>query len=163
MSKSNVLDLITTLSMLGCALVAGIFFAFSTFVMTALGRLPPAQGVAAMQSINLVVINRWFLTVFFGTALMCVTVMAATLAQWHTASGVLLLAGGLLYVVGTILVTMSFNVPRNNALAAVAPQDPQAGALWARYLSSWTAWNHVRTIAAFAAAVLFSIALWMRS
>jgi uncharacterized membrane protein len=72
MSKSSLLDLVITLSVLGCALVAGIFFAFSTFVMKALGKLSPPQGVAAMQSINVAVINPWFLTAFFGTAVACV-------------------------------------------------------------------------------------------
>jgi uncharacterized membrane protein len=163
MSELSMLDLVTTLSALGCALVAGVFFAFSTFVMKALGKLPPAQGVAAMQSINVVVINPWFLTVFFGAAVACVVVMIGSLARWHTAGSAFLLAGSVLYLVGTIVVTMRFNVPRNNKLAAVMPQGPEAATLWASYISSWTAWNHVRTIAAFAAAVLFSIALWIRA
>jgi uncharacterized membrane protein len=45
---------------LGSGLMAGIFFAFSTMVMPALSRIPPAQAIAAMQSINVVVINPWF-------------------------------------------------------------------------------------------------------
>lgn len=51
--------------------MAGVFFAFSTFVMKALGARPLAQGIAAMQSINVAVINRWFMAAFFGTALLC--------------------------------------------------------------------------------------------
>jgi uncharacterized membrane protein len=73
------------------------------------------------------------------------------------------LAGSVLYFVGTFLVTMLFNVPRNNALAVVAPTSPEAARLWVSYLSTWTAWNHVRTVAALAAAVLFTIALWVRA
>ena len=42
----------TLATTLGCGLNAGVFFAFSTFVMPALKRLPAAQGIAAMQSIN---------------------------------------------------------------------------------------------------------------
>ena len=52
-----------------------------------------------------------------------------------------------------------FNVPKNEALASVAPADPGSASLWAGYVSSWTAWNHVRTAAALAAAASFSIAL----
>ena len=52
---------------IGAALVAGIFYAFSTFVMQALGRLAPREGIAAMQSINVVVINPLFFLAFFGT------------------------------------------------------------------------------------------------
>jgi uncharacterized membrane protein len=43
---------LTVVAALGCGLNAGVFFAFSSFVMAALRRLPPAQGIAAMQSIN---------------------------------------------------------------------------------------------------------------
>ncbi|TBR24737.1 MAG: hypothetical protein EPO10_25145, partial [Reyranella sp.] len=54
----------------GSGLVAGIFYAFSSFVMGALGRLPPGHGIEAMQAINVVVINRSFMLAFFGTALL---------------------------------------------------------------------------------------------
>jgi uncharacterized membrane protein len=65
----------------------------------------------------------------------------------------------LFYLVGTFLVTAVFNVPMNNALAAVVPSDPEGANLWANYLTSWTAWNHVRTAAALAAAALLILAL----
>lgn len=71
MKELSMLEMGTVLSALGCGLMAGVFFAFSTFVMKALGALPPAQGIAAMQSINVAVINRWFMAAFFGTALLC--------------------------------------------------------------------------------------------
>jgi uncharacterized membrane protein len=59
---------LTLLSALGCGSVAGIFFAFSTFVMNARARLPAAQGIIAKQSINVAVINPLFGAAFFGTA-----------------------------------------------------------------------------------------------
>ena len=43
------LDLLTPIAVLGCGLVAGIFFGFSTFIMRALGRLPPSEGIAAIS------------------------------------------------------------------------------------------------------------------
>ena len=52
--------------------MAGLFFAFSTFIMRALGGLPANGGLAAMQSINVVVINWRFLAVFLGTAVLAV-------------------------------------------------------------------------------------------
>jgi uncharacterized membrane protein len=70
--------------------------------------------------------------------------------------------GCLLYVLGTIVVTIAFNVPLNNALAAVKPESAEGATLWAAYLSRWTAWNHVRTLAALAAAGMFVIAIWQR-
>ncbi len=148
---------------LGCGLVAGVFFAFSTFVMKALGQLPPAQGIAAMQSINVAVLNTLFGVVFFGTAAACIALTIAVLTGWHPAGSAYLLAGCLLYVVGTFVSTIVFNVPLNDALAAVEQGSTPGVDLWVRYQKRWTAWNHVRTVAALAATALFSITLCFRA
>ena len=158
----SVLDLATLVSALGCGLIAGAFFAFSSFVMKALAQLPPAQGIAAMQAINVVVINPWFLTPFVGTAAVGLVMAITALMRWHDPRAPYWLAGSLLYLIGTFLVTGRFNVPRNNALAVVAPLSPEAASLWVGYVSTWTAWNHVRTAAALAAALSFSLALRLR-
>jgi uncharacterized membrane protein len=150
---------LTLFSALGCGLVAGVFFAFSSFVMNALARLPAAQGIAAMQSINVVVINPLFMTAFLGTAAACVLLVVSSLLRWREPGAACLLAGGLLYLFGVILVTMVFNVPRNDALAAVAPASPEGASLWTNYLGSWTAWNHVRTAASLLAGTLLTVAL----
>ena len=70
------------LAALGCGLIAGVFFAFSAFVMSALARLEPPQGTAAMQAINITVINPWFMGVFMGTAVVCLffTISSSTVA-----------------------------------------------------------------------------------
>jgi uncharacterized membrane protein len=149
---------LTFVSAFGSGLIGGVFFAFSTFIMQALGRLPAAHGIAAMQSINVVVLNRWFLTAFMGTAVTCAALAVITLA-WRPSGSILLLAGSALYVIGTFLVTIAFNVPRNNALAAVAPDSMEAAALWSRYLKEWTAWNHVRTLAALVAMAVLVLGL----
>ena len=151
--------LLTLISALGCGLRAGFFFSFSVSVMKALGGLAPAQGIAAMQSINVVVINPVFMIAFFGTAVGCLAVAISALRTWDNPAAVYLLAGALLYLVGSFLVTIVFNVPRNNALAAVEPSSAAGEALWGTYLTTWTAWNHVRTAAALAAAATLSIAL----
>jgi uncharacterized membrane protein len=151
--------ILTLLAALGCALNSGIFFAFSTFVMKALSKLPPAQGIAAMQSINITVLNRFFFAAFFGTAVVCILLAGYSLFIWERPEAIYLLAGGLLYLIGTILVTIMFNVPRNNVLASLDPSSVDAPRIWANYVTGWTIWNHVRTIAAFAAAALLTIAL----
>ena len=150
---------LTLIAALGCGIVAGAFFAFSTFVMTALGRLPAGQGITAMQSINVVVINPWFMTALFGTALACVVLAVASAFEWDEPEVVYRVAGSGLYLVGTILVTIAFNVPRNDALAAASADSADGATLWRRYLAEWTAWNHVRTAAALAAAASFTVAL----
>ncbi|MES1243849.1 MAG: anthrone oxygenase family protein [Acidobacteriota bacterium] len=153
------LFVLTLLSALGSGLMAGFFYGFSTVIMKALARLEPPWGIAAMNSINLVVINPWFLAVFLGTGLAGLALAVSSLFRWHEPGAGYRLAGGLLYVAGTFLVTMIFNVPRNNALAAVDPSSAEGARLWADYLRSWTAWNHVRTAAALAAAALFTLGL----
>ena len=150
---------LTLITALGCGLVAGMLYVFSTAVMKALARLPAGQGITAMQSINVVVINPWFMGVFFGTASACVLVAVFSLLTWNEAGAVYLLSGGLVYLIGTILLTMAFNVPRNNALADADPHSADGARLWAGYVTSWTAWNHVRTAAALLAAVLLTFAL----
>lgn len=150
---------LTLFAALGCGLVAGVFFAFSAFVMKALAQLPPDKGIAAMQSINVAVLNPWFMGAFFGTAAACVLALICSLFWWHDPAAVYLLVGSALYLVGTLLVTMAVNVPKNEALASFAPDDPDGTSFWAGYVAGWTAWNHVRTVAALAAAASFSIAL----
>lgn len=149
----------TFVAALGCALVAGVFFAFSSFVMRALGRLRPEQGIAAMQSINVVVINPGFMTAFLGTSAVCAMVLILALLHRHGGAMAFLVVGSVLYLAGTLLVTMLANVPRNDALAAVDPGSAAAAPLWSSYLDRWTAWNHVRTAAAFGAATSFTIVL----
>ena len=153
---------LTFASALGCGLMAGFFFAFSIVVMKALEQQPPSQGIAAMQSINIVVINPMFMVAFFGTAAVCLVLFVSSFFRWHRPGAAYLLVGSLLYLVGTILVTILFNVPRNDALAVVDPTSTEGASLWISYVSSWTAWNHVRTVAALAAAALFMMALSQR-
>lgn len=144
---------------LGCGLMAGLFFAFSVAVMKALANLPSAEGIAAMQSINVAIINPWFLSVFLGTAAGCAFVLIVALWRWDQPASVAFCLGSALYLVGNLLVTMLFNVPKNDALAAVAPNDPEGASLWSDYRVKWTAWNHVRTVTALGAAAVFTIGL----
>lgn len=152
--------LLTLAAALGSGLIAGTFFGFSSFVMRALERLPAAQGLAAMQSINVVVINPVFLGVFLGTAALCLGLGGVAVWQWSARPGAgWLLAGALLYLIGTLGVTMVCNVPRNDDLAPLAASEPASAAAWASYLIEWTRWNTVRTVAALAALGCFGWAL----
>ncbi len=159
MNTASLMHLAVLVSALGCGLMAGFFFAFSICVMRALGAIPPEHGIFAMQSINVVVINPWFLTPFFGVAAMSVLLSIAAVMRLQEPGAAYVMIGGLLYFLGTFLVTILFNVPRNNALAAVAATSSERAALWEDYLIAWTKWNHVRTIAALAGAASFTIAL----
>lgn len=148
------------LSALGSGLMAGLFFIFSVTIMGALGRLPPAQGIAAMQSINVVILNPIFFAVFFGTAALCLVLAVWSVVVWQDVGAAWLLTGSLLYVVGAIVVTILFNVPMNDALSAVDPASEEGARLWARYLTDWTRWNHVRTVACVGATAALILAIY---
>jgi uncharacterized membrane protein len=149
---------LTLASALGTGLVGGVFFVFSTSIMRALARLPAAQGIAAMQSINIAVINPLFLAALFGTAALCAWLATSSLKMWGRPGAGYLLAGGLLYLGGAILVTVFFNVPLNDALARLDPAVGDNAVFWNSYLSTWTAWNHLRTVASLSAAALLTVA-----
>ena len=146
------------ISILGCVLIAGVFFAFSNFVMNALARLQPAQGIAAMQAINITVINPLFMTAFLGTGITCLFVVISSLLKWQKISITYSLLGSSLYLIGTIGVTLIFNVPLNEALAKIDPDSVDGIKFWTSYLTDWTFWNHIRTGAAVAAAVSIALA-----
>jgi uncharacterized membrane protein len=155
----RLLFVLTFICALGAGVMTGFFFAFSMCVMTALGRQPPAAGISAMQSINVVVLNPWFFAAFFGTAATCIILVIFAVVRWTEPGAAFLLVGSLAYLIGSIGVTIVFNVPLNNRLAAVSPDSSEGAALWSRYLSDWTAWNHVRMAACLAAAAAFTLAL----
>jgi len=152
---------LTLASALGCGLMAGVFFAFSTFVMRALARLPAAQGIAAMQSINIVVLNPAFLGVFVGTVVLSLGAVTASVSTGWKPATYWLIAGTVLYFFGNIAVTGACNVPRNDALALLDPASAEAANIWKEYLVSWSAWNHVRTVTALAACAALTIGLWL--
>ncbi|MBZ9675562.1 DUF1772 domain-containing protein [Mesorhizobium sp. ES1-1] len=149
---------LTFVAALGAGVVGGVFFAFSNFVMPALARLPAAGGIAAMNSINITVITPTFMTALFGTGLICLVLIAGAILGWGQPGSFWLLAGALIYLVGNPIVTMVFNVPLNDALAAVDPASSDGAAAWAGYLSSWVMWNHVRAVTAIVALGCFMMA-----
>jgi uncharacterized membrane protein len=125
--------------------------------MAALGRLPAEGGIAAMQSINVTVLNPLFFPVFFGTAAIALVLAIAALSDWSQPGALYLLAGALLYLIGFRDDRVQ-RAPQQQARSA-KPGSAEGGRVWTQYLSSWTAWNHVRTAASLAAAASFTLAL----
>lgn len=105
MSPPNILVVVSVVAL---ALVGGVAFAFSVFVIRALASL---------------------------------------------------LAAFVVYLAGSVGVTMAFNVARNNRLASLEAASAQAAAYWPVYVREWLAWNHVRCIASLAAAALAASAI----
>jgi uncharacterized membrane protein len=137
---------------LGAGLVGGVLFAFSSFVMKALGELPPRNGLAAMQRINVVVLNPGFLGLFVGTAVLSLAAIVVAWWAWDGARSAWLMSAAVLYLVGTFGVTAACNVPRNDRLARIDRASADAPAAWSTYRREWTRWNHVRTLASTASA-----------
>lgn len=147
--------LIVLIAAMGSCLVAGVFLAFSNFIMTALGRIAPASGIAAMQSINIVVINPLFMAVLFGSGLISLYLGYDAVRHWSETASALVVVAAACYVFGTIGVTMVFNVPLNNQLAGVVADAGDGLEVWNHYVDRWTFWNHVRCLAALLAGGLY--------
>lgn len=154
---ASAFPILTFLAILATALNAGLFFIFSVCIMAAFARLSPAEGAAAMNAINVVILNPWFFSAFFGGALLSL-VLAILGFLNGGAGGLLAAAGGVVFLVAVIGVTMVFNVPLNNALAAAPAGGAEQAALWQRFLDVWTMWNHVRTAGSLAAVGFFALA-----
>ena len=94
--------------------------------MRALARMPSPTGIAAMQSINVSVINPWFITALFGPAVICCVLAVISMLQWNRQGSAFVLAGSALYLVGSMVVTFAFNVPLNDIdLSTVRHQLPK--------------------------------------
>jgi len=152
--------LLTVASSVFAGLIGGVFFAFSVFVMRALAQLPPEQGVAAMQRINVTVITPLFLGIFLGTVpLLAVATYVAYRNGASAAVTAWLFAALVVYTVGSVGTTMALNVPRNNRLAGMAATSSEATHYWPVYVKEWLLWNHVRTLASLLAAACCIVAV----
>lgn len=150
---------LTVAAALGCGLMAGTFFAFSSFIMPALGDRPVAEAIGSMQRINVRVLNRSFLGTFLGTAAVCVALAWVSLESASETGSIARLVGSGLYLIGTLGVTILCNVPRNDQLAEFDPSEPGAPDAWGPYLRQWTRWNTVRTVAALGAMAALMLSL----
>ena len=159
MSANTLLIVMLWAAAVGSGLMAGVYFAFSTFIMAAFDRIPASHAVSAMNSINKVILRSLFMLLFFGSTLVSAfLVYSGITMQGHAVSG-LILATGLIYVIGMFISTAVFNVPRNDRLAQVDPDSPEARPAWKKYYKEWTFWNHVRTLASLVTCVLCIYAL----
>jgi uncharacterized membrane protein len=135
-------DYVLLAAQLTGGLLAGLFFAYSVSVMPALKAMPDPTFEAVMNKINVVIVNPVFLAVFLGAP-----VTAAALPSWERSAYAV--AGGLLGVV-TLIVTVVWNIPLNNALAR--------GGARVDFERPWVRWNVVRTLTGLASFVCLLLA-----
>ncbi len=150
----SMISLALTIAAIGAGLMAGVYFAFSAFIMRAFDRLGAARAADAMNAINEVILRSWFMVLFFGSTLLYAIVAAFAVFDPDLAGRWILFAAGAVYVVGMFLCTVVFNVPLNNRLAESASEDSRKGVTWAHYLKHWTRWNHLRGFCSLAAQIL---------
>lgn len=152
-------EYLTIAALVGAGLNAGVFFSFSTFTMSGLKRLSPAAGAEAMQEINREAPKAPLMSLFFGTALLSAALLVEGLGSLDQVAARYQVAAGMLFLVGVILVTGLYHVPRNNKLDRLDPESSMGRHYWEVYRRQWTRMNHVRTIAPTITVILLAASL----
>ena len=161
MSFELLIPYIVVAAVAGAAMVTGLLFAFSNFVMRALAELDSEYGIYAMQQINEKIINPVFLFFFLGTPLICLVIIVYSLSNFGDRQSTLLLAGSIGYLVGPFGITVRCNVPLNEKLAKVQPKEGLE--VWKDYQVRWQRWNHIRTYIGLISIVFLCLGLWYNS
>jgi len=149
----------TIITAVASGVVAGIWFAFSTFVMQGLHKAGPTHGILTMQAINKTVLRAPSVIAMFGTAALCLWLGIWAVRSWGDSSAAYVLGGAVLYIVGTVLVTGGGNEPLNHKVEKIHVHAADAAHRWNDFYAKWLAWNHVRLVATVAATALFAVAL----
>jgi len=156
---------LTSLAALTSAAAGGMMYVFSTFVMRGLDRTGPIDAITAMRGINAEAnANPVFLLGFFGATILALVVGVIAVVQLNQPGSWWVLIGAIFGIVGA-MITVIFNVPLNNRLDTVNPDGlsmADAARDWQAYLSTWTAWNHARTVTSFVGATLMLVGLRYR-
>ncbi|QFS81579.1 hypothetical protein FIU97_01855 [Roseivivax sp. THAF40] len=147
-------------SLLAYALLAGVFLAFSDFIMRALSRTGGTGGIEVMQVINREVFRHVFIPLFIAMAALSLGIAAYGAAVLGDAPGYVMALAGLIYLIGCFGVTIRGNVPMNEALDRMDLSDAETTDYWRGiYLPRWTFWNTIRSVACAISAVLMLVAL----
>ena len=150
--------LLTQFSVLAFAVLAGVFLAFSDFIMRSLANSGGTSGMKAMQSINREVFRYVFIPLFL--AMVPVSLALAVAAYQVVERPALFMAAAAIYLLGAFVVTIFGNVPMNNVLATSDPETVDGRKYWEdRYLPVWTRYNSLRSAACFLAAGLLLFAI----
>lgn len=151
---------LTIAAAVGTGAAGGLFLTFSTFVMTGLRRLPPTEGLHAMNAINRSAnTSTSLMATLFGTGVVCVVLSVGAVPNLGDRPAALQLVAVGLYLVGAVGLTIGYHVPRNEALLLVEPSATDAVTAWRDYAAAWTAANHVRTVSALGACALLTASL----
>ena len=150
----SMVTMLVSVAAISAGLMAGVYFAFSGFIMRSFEQLGGSKAADAMNAINEVILRSWFMPLFFGSTLLYAALIVLAAFDSGLPGRWLLLSAGVIYVVGMFACTVAFNVPLNNRLAKAGDDEKAKAGMWARYYTVWTRWNHVRSVCSLAALVL---------
>src|SRR5262245_16614865 len=157
--------ILTSLAAIASAAAAGMMYVFSTFVMRGLDRTGPVNAITAMRGMNVEANgNPAFLLGYFAATILALVVGGIAVTHLNQPGNWWVLAGAVFVILGAVI-TMAFNVPLNNHLDTVNPDGlsvADAAREWQAYFSTWTAWNHARTVTSFVGAALMLFGLRYR-
>ncbi|MDP3969748.1 anthrone oxygenase family protein [uncultured Nocardioides sp.] len=141
--------------------IFGFFYAWVCSTMWGLDEADPRVAIAAMQAMNASVRNAVFFPAFFLTPVVLGLAAALAWRERRRVSSRLLLAAAAVYLLGGLILTMTVNVPMNEALGDVAvPSDlDEARMVWRDYSGRWQLFNQLRTVASGVSLALASAAL----
>ena len=146
-------------------LTAGLCFTWSNAITPGIGRLNDLGYLQAFQQMNRAIINPTFVVVFFGPVLLhIINVILFRSAPRELL--ILLIASGVLYIVGLFLVTIFGNVPLNEILDKTDLITASAGELSElreRFEARWNSLHLTRTITTLLSFIMLTISLAMSS
>ena len=145
---------------LSSGLMAGIYFAFSGFIMRAFDNIDSVHSIAAMNSVNETILRSAFMPLFFGSSITSVLLIISGVFYWGEAGAGLMVLAGTVYFVGMFICTVLFNVPLNKRLERIKLSDVKSQQYWSYYLTTWTHWNHLRMSSSLVSCVL---CMWISS
>jgi len=148
-------------SLLLTGAIFGFFYAWVCSTMWGLDATDPRVAIQAMQAMNASVRNAVFAPAFFGTGpVLLITALIARRAGANPAA-LLFAAAGVIYLVGGTFLTMSVNVPMNEALALVEVPETvaEAQAIWDAYSPDWQVYNIIRTVVSGVSLLLVGLGL----
>jgi len=151
---SSSITVLLWVAAISSGLIAGVYFAFSAFIMQAFSKIHNTKAISAMQAINETILRSAFMPLFFGSSIISLCLIFYGYIHWGEAGSQLTLLAGAIYFTGMFACTAMFNVPLNNVLAAIDDDDINTQVIWAGYLKSWTRWNHLRTFSSLISCVI---------
>lgn len=146
-------------------LSAGLFYAWSVSVIPGTQHINDSTYLVTMKSINKAILNAAFFLIFFGSI---VFLSISSIYQFHTnrVAFWLLLTSSILYLLGTIGVTVFGNVPLNDQLDILSLTELNSGKMAEFrkfYETNWNRLHVIRTVFAVASFLLSVMAIFTYS